>query len=106
MEILQKGTASAKFRAIRPKLCGNCSFPQNFHTRKLGETTVFYEVNGIGSLLFKHTFDGLEKSGKSLAPVAGITANTADNTTTSIVPTSTTVGCFTRNVAYLMEERQ
>ena len=24
-----------------PKLCGNCSFPQNLHTRKLGEITVF-----------------------------------------------------------------
>ena len=26
----------------RPKLCGNCTFPQNFRTRKLGEITVFY----------------------------------------------------------------
>ena len=26
------------------KLCGNCVFPQNFHTRKLGEITVFYAV--------------------------------------------------------------
>ena len=24
----------------RPKLCGNCTFPQNFHTRELGEVTV------------------------------------------------------------------
>ena len=24
------------------KLCGNCDFPQNFLTRKLGEITVFY----------------------------------------------------------------
>ena len=30
--------------AIPPKLCGNCAFPQNFHTRKLGEITVFYDV--------------------------------------------------------------
>ena len=22
--------------------CGNCAFPQSFHTRKLGEITVFY----------------------------------------------------------------
>ena len=29
----------------RPKLCGNCAFPQNFHTRKLGEITVFIAVN-------------------------------------------------------------
>ena len=28
--------------AIRPKLCGNCAFPQNFHTRKLSEITVFF----------------------------------------------------------------
>ena len=30
--------------AIRPKLWGNCSFPQNFHTRKLVEITVFFAV--------------------------------------------------------------
>ena len=28
----------------RPKLCGNCAFPQNFHTRKWGETTIFFTV--------------------------------------------------------------
>ena len=33
-----------KAQAIRPKLCGNCAFPQNFHTMKLGEITVFYAV--------------------------------------------------------------
>ena len=27
------------------KLWGNCAFPQNFHTRKLGEITVFYAVD-------------------------------------------------------------
>ena len=27
-----------------PKLCRNCAFPQNFHTRKLGEITVFFTV--------------------------------------------------------------
>ena len=42
VEILWKGTVSAKFRAIHPKLCGNCAFPQNFHTWKLGEIAVFY----------------------------------------------------------------
>ena len=41
MEILQKGTVSAEFRANRPKHCGSCVFPQNFHTRKLGEIKVF-----------------------------------------------------------------
>ena len=29
----------------RPKLCGNCVFPQNFHTRKLGKITVFLQWN-------------------------------------------------------------
>ena len=42
VEILWKGKVSAYFRAIRPKLCGNRAFPQNFHTRKLDEITVFY----------------------------------------------------------------
>ena len=37
-EILWKGTAN------RPKLCGSCAFPQNFHTRKLDENTVFFAV--------------------------------------------------------------
>ena len=39
-------TASAEFRANRskPKLCGNYVFPENFHTKKLGELTVFYAV--------------------------------------------------------------
>ena len=47
MEILWKGTISAQFWAIPPKLYGNCAFPQNFHTRKLGEITVFYAVGSI-----------------------------------------------------------
>ena len=25
-----------------PKLCGNCAFPQNFRTRKLGQFTPFF----------------------------------------------------------------
>ena len=29
----------------RPKLCGNCAFPKNFHTRKSGEITVYFAVN-------------------------------------------------------------
>ena len=31
-------------KAQFPKLCGNCAFPQNFHTRKLGEITVFFAM--------------------------------------------------------------
>ena len=53
MEILVKGTVSAEFQAILPKLCGNCVFHQNFHTRKLGEITVFYAVTGTASRLIK-----------------------------------------------------
>ena len=37
-----------------PKLCGNCAFPQNFRTRKLGEITVFYAV----VIAFKDTCEG------------------------------------------------
>ena len=33
-----------KCHTIRQKLCGNCSVPQNFHTRKLGEITIFFAV--------------------------------------------------------------
>ena len=43
VEILWKDTVS-EYYANCPKLCGNCAFPQNFHTRKLGEITVFYAV--------------------------------------------------------------
>ena len=35
----------AQFRANRLKLCGNCAFPQNFHTRKLDEELVFFAVS-------------------------------------------------------------
>ena len=37
-------------KANRPKLCGNCAFPQKFHTKKLGEITVFYAV--VATALF------------------------------------------------------
>ena len=37
-------TVSAKFQTIHPKFCGSCNFPQNLHTRRLGEITVFYVV--------------------------------------------------------------
>ena len=35
---------SPNFLANCPKLCGNCTFPQNFHTRRLGEIKVFFAV--------------------------------------------------------------
>ena len=44
VEILQKRILSVEFQVIRSKLCGNCAFPQNFHTRKLDEITVFHAV--------------------------------------------------------------
>ena len=31
-------------RSFRPKLCRNCTVPQNFYTRKLGEISAFYTV--------------------------------------------------------------
>ena len=31
-------------KANHPKLCGNCAFEQNFHTKKLGEITLFFVV--------------------------------------------------------------
>ena len=46
-KIIQFSESTFKIKvtlAIRPILCGNCAFPQNFHTRKLGEITVFYTV--------------------------------------------------------------
>ena len=43
METLWKNTVSAKFRANCPKLCRNCAFPQNFHTKKLGEIMVLLQ---------------------------------------------------------------
>ena len=33
--------------AIRPKLCGNYAFPQNFHTTKSGEITIFFQVHAM-----------------------------------------------------------
>ena len=33
-------------RAICQKLCWNCAFPQNFHSRNLGEITVFLRSDG------------------------------------------------------------
>ena len=32
------------FHYFHSKLCRNFAFPKNFHTRKLGEITVFYAV--------------------------------------------------------------
>ena len=37
----------------RPKLWGNCAFPRNLYTRKLGELTVFFVVLGNNEILGK-----------------------------------------------------
>ena len=46
VKVLWKDTVSAEFLANCSKLCGNCTLPQNFHTRKLDEITIFYQVDG------------------------------------------------------------
>ena len=40
--------------AIRPKLCGNCAFPQSLQTRKLGEITVLYAVENTDIFEIKY----------------------------------------------------
>ena len=41
-KFFEKAQFFAEFRGV--KLSENCVFPQNFHSRKLGEITVFYAV--------------------------------------------------------------
>ena len=50
MEIFWKGIGPAELRAICPKLCGNCTFLQNFHTRKIDEISEFYAVQYLDFL--------------------------------------------------------
>ena len=76
VEILQKRTVihSNSKNTICPKFCGNCALPQNFHTRKLGETTVYYAVTIIiiiiinmkGSFFFQFGFHNFGKSNKQV----------------------------------------
>ena len=42
--LVWKFCRKVKFRVVRPKLCGNFAFPQNLHTGKSGEITVFFAV--------------------------------------------------------------
>ena len=44
--------------------CGNCAFPQNFHTRKLAEITVFYAVGTADK--GKTKLAGMKKSFKEV----------------------------------------
>ena len=41
-------------KVIRPKLCGNCVFPQNFHARKLGDIMVFLAVSDALAFFFQY----------------------------------------------------
>ena len=43
--LVWKRSEKAHFWANRPKLCGNCEFPQNIHTKKLGEIRLFDAMN-------------------------------------------------------------
>ena len=52
VEILWKGTIFTQSRANHPKLCIKCAFPESFHTRKLGEITVFYALHCSGSVFY------------------------------------------------------
>ena len=53
---------SLDFLAIRPKLCGNCAVPQNFHTKKSGEITVLFAVSPINKIRrdYKTAFNFLQ----------------------------------------------
>ena len=48
-----------EFRENHRKLYGNCAFPQIFHTRKLGEITVFYAVQVRIKMLSRGVFRAL-----------------------------------------------
>ena len=59
VEILWKRKVSAEFQVLNSKLCGNCAFPINFHTRKLGAISVFYAVRFTRNHLSNYQFDQL-----------------------------------------------
>ena len=44
LPVMKTTNYSTLFTWNGPKLCGNYAFPQNFHTRKLGEITAFFAV--------------------------------------------------------------
>ena len=68
MIIFWKGTVSADFRTIRPKLWRTCTFPWNFYTRKLGEISLFYAVLFIES----NVSNGNLSLGKVVIPLVGV----------------------------------
>ena len=46
-----KSSVSVGFRAIHPKLWGNLAFPQNAHTRKLGEIYALWITSSSTNVL-------------------------------------------------------
>ena len=59
---------TSSFSAL-PKLCGNCAFPQNFHTKKLGEITASFAVSATAHQLNLqgNLFDKTNSSGFIIA---------------------------------------
>ena len=49
LDIVKKNDFNVTLHKIlnRPKLCGNCAFPQNFSSKELGEISVFYAVSRV-----------------------------------------------------------
>ena len=43
-DVKGKNKSKKEFLQQFPCFAGNCAFPQNFHTKKLGEITVFFAV--------------------------------------------------------------
>ena len=66
MAAKKKERESSEVKSQMLLLCGNCVFPQNIHTRKLGEMTVFYAVfmqraEKSESKIKLHLYSGLRK---------------------------------------------
>ena len=45
-----------RFRMNRPKLFGNCAFPQNVYTRKLGKIAIFFAMKRSIALKRSYVF--------------------------------------------------
>ena len=52
-----KSIVSAEFQATCPNLSRNYAFPQNLHTKKIVEITIFYVVNVTNNAAIMDTFD-------------------------------------------------
>ena len=61
-EVIYWQSSRQKYLETQGILCAkylNCPFPQNFHTRKLGEVKVFYAVIAFNIDVFYETMEGL-----------------------------------------------